>query len=49
MPLVERAGASHRPRPRDATRRDIAEPAAADPVTRCQLRDLGSYLLDDSW
>jgi asparagine synthase (glutamine-hydrolysing) len=26
---------------------DIAEPSTADPVTRCQLRDLGSYLLDD--
>ncbi len=26
---------------------DIAHPAALDPVTRCQLRDVGSYLLDD--
>jgi asparagine synthase (glutamine-hydrolysing) len=26
---------------------DIAHPSDADPVTRCQLRDLGSYLLDD--
>lgn len=25
----------------------IADPAEVDPVTRCQLRDVGSYLLDD--
>lgn len=26
---------------------EIRHPASADPVTRCQLRDVGTYLLDD--
>jgi asparagine synthase (glutamine-hydrolysing) len=42
----ERERLTGRP-PTKVSDEDIAEPRDADPVTRCQLRDVGSYLLDD--